>query len=163
MGPWPSGCGPILFSTLYSPAGVRLLDGRRMLSRTRTYCPHCGRIVPAGQRCPCRPRPKRKPTAGDKTRAEREPWRRSYSIAEYQAARQQAIARTSGRCTCCGRACAWFDGRRWRTAGMGGEVDHVVPLCKGGTNCASNLQLLCKSCHGLKDAKLRRDIHRRSQ
>lgn len=48
------------------------------------------------------------------------------------------------------------DGRRWRTAGMGGEVDHIVPLCKGGTNDPANLALRCKSCHGLKDAKLRR-------
>lgn len=22
------------------------------MSRTRTYCPHCGRVVPAGKRCP---------------------------------------------------------------------------------------------------------------
>ena len=39
------------------------------------YCPHCGRTHPEGQRCPCRPRPKRRPTEGDATRAEREPWR----------------------------------------------------------------------------------------
>lgn len=39
---------------------------------------------------------------------------------------------------------------------MGGEVDHIVPLCKGGTNDPVNLALRCKSCHGLKDAKLRR-------
>ena len=126
------------------------------MSRMRSYCPHCGRIVPAGQRCACRPRPKRKPTQADKARAKREPWRRNYSSAEYQAARQQAIDRTKGRCTDCGRQCAWHDGKRWRTAGMGGEVDHIVPLCKGGTNDPANLALRCKSCHGLKDAKLRR-------
>lgn len=127
------------------------------MSRTRTYCPHCGRVVPAGKRCPCRPRPKRKPTEGDRTRGRREPWRGNYSTKEYQAARQTAIARTKGRCSACGRACAWFDGAKWRTAGMGGEVDHIVPLCKGGTNASGNLQLLCKSCHGTKDARLRRE------
>lgn len=46
------------------------------MSRMKTFCPHCGRVVPKGQRCECRPRPKRKPTKGDGTRAEREPWRR---------------------------------------------------------------------------------------
>ena len=40
---------------------------------------------------------------------------------------------------------------------MGGEVDHIVPLAKGGTNAPGNLQLLCKSCHGTKDARLRRE------
>lgn len=39
---------------------------------------------------------------------------------------------------------------------MGGEVDHIVPLRKGGTNDPANLALRCRSCHGLKDAKLRR-------
>ena len=97
------------------------------MSRMQTFCPHCGRVVPKGQRCPCRPRPKRKPTKGDGTRAEREPWRREYSSGEYQAARQEAIARTKGRCSDCGRVCAWFDGKRWRTAGMGGEP-HRAPV-----------------------------------
>lgn len=27
------------------------------------------------------------------------------------------------------------------------EVDHVVPLFKGGTNDESNLQPLCRPCH----------------
>ena len=30
------------------------------------------------------------------------------------------------------------------------EIDHVVPLFKGGTNEISNLQALCRSCHGKK-------------
>lgn len=39
---------------------------------------------------------------------------------------------------------------------MGGEVDHIVPLCQGGSSAPENLALRCKSCHGLKDARLRR-------
>jgi 5-methylcytosine-specific restriction endonuclease McrA len=120
------------------------------------FCPYCGRIVPACQRCTCRPRPKRKPTKGDATRKEREPWRSEYSTAAYQRARQEAIARTGGRCTDCGRVCARFDGKVWRTAGLGGEVDHVRALCDGGTNDAWNLQLRCKSCHKRRDDARRR-------
>lgn len=30
------------------------------------------------------------------------------------------------------------------------EIDHVVPLCMGGSNSPINLQCLCKACHKLK-------------
>jgi len=33
------------------------------------------------------------------------------------------------------------------------EVDHIVPLSRGGTNELDNLQPLCKSCHSRKTAK----------
>jgi 5-methylcytosine-specific restriction protein A len=33
------------------------------------------------------------------------------------------------------------------------EVDHIVPLSKGGTNERSNLQSLSKSCHSKKTAR----------
>ena len=41
------------------------------------------------------------------------------------------------RCLCCG---AW--GRL--------EPDHIVPVCKGGTNAISNIQPLCPTCNGRK-------------
>lgn len=120
----------------------------------KRYCPFCGGVFEGG-RCPCQPHARRKPTANDKTRMLREPWRRSYSDPRYLKARQEAIARTKGRCTDCGRQCAWHDGVKWRTAGMGGEVDHVKALCEGGTNDPANLELRCKSCHGKRDARRR--------
>lgn len=125
------------------------------MARLPSFCPWCGRIVPAGARCTCRTRPKRKPTPGDATRHEREPWRKRYSGQAYRKARQQAIARTKGRCTDCGRVCAWWDGGQWRTAGMGGEVDHVKALSEGGTDEPSNLELRCKSCHKRRDDRRR--------
>lgn len=35
------------------------------------------------------------------------------------------------------------------------DVDHVVPLRRGGTHQRSNLQPLCKPCHASKSAKER--------
>ncbi len=32
------------------------------------------------------------------------------------------------------------------------EADHIVPLHRGGTNDASNLQSLCRQCHAIKTA-----------
>ena len=115
------------------------------------YCPHCGRTHPEGQRCPCRPRPKRRPTEGDATRAEREPWRAEYSSAAHRKARQRAIGRQRGRCADCGRVGAEYRDGRWYTAGMGGEVDHGRALCEGGGSEVENLTLRCKSCHKKRD------------
>lgn len=30
------------------------------------------------------------------------------------------------------------------------EIDHIIPLYKGGNNDLSNLQALCRNCHGKK-------------
>lgn len=128
------------------------------MSRLPTFCPHCGKVVPGGARCPCRPRPKRKPTPSDQARAEREPWRKRYAGAEYRRNRQRAINRDRGRCVDCGRVCAWFDGKQWRTAGMGGEVDHIRALSEGGTDDVENLELRCKSCHKKRDDARRRGL-----
>ena len=113
-------------------------------SKTNTFCPHCYRVVPAGQTCPCRNR--------DARRRANEPWRASYSDPEYIRNRQVAIARQHGRCKDCGRIAAEWDGREWKTRRLGGEVDHEVPLAKGGTNDASNLALRCQHCHRKADA-----------
>ncbi|MDT0267991.1 HNH endonuclease signature motif containing protein [Streptomyces sp. DSM 44915] len=46
--------------------------------------------------------------------------------------------------------CAWC-GRRFPASAV--EVDHVCPLSDGGRDVASNLQILCLSCHREKTAR----------
>lgn len=36
---------------------------------------------------------------------------------------------------------------------IGEELDHIVPLWKGGSNDPANLQWLCKPCHAEKTAR----------
>ncbi len=33
---------------------------------------------------------------------------------------------------------------------LGEELDHIVPISKGGSNDDANLQMLCKECHAVK-------------
>ena len=33
------------------------------------------------------------------------------------------------------------------------QVDHIIPLCKGGTDSRDNLQGICFECHEIKTAK----------
>ncbi len=49
--------------------------------------------------------------------------------------------RDSGRCVKCG-------GQRNL------EFDHIIPLCKGGSNTARNIQLLCEDCNREKGGNL---------
>jgi 5-methylcytosine-specific restriction endonuclease McrA len=116
-------------------------------SKRNTFCPHCGRVVPAGRACSCRNR--------DAQRRTYEPWRSSYRDPEYVRNRQIAIERQQGRCIDCGKICAEWDGSEWKTQKLGGEVDHERPLCEGGANDASNLALRCKKCHASADASRR--------
>ncbi|MBU5536979.1 MAG: HNH endonuclease [Candidatus Aenigmarchaeota archaeon] len=52
-------------------------------------------------------------------------------------------SRYKGRCAICGRKTEFYDG----------EVDHIKPLAKGGSNSPSNLQWLCHRCNKLKGSK----------
>ena len=116
-------------------------------SKSKTFCPYCYRVVPAGQECPCRNREARRKVM--------EPWREAYRDAEYHRNRQAAIDRQLGRCKDCGRAAARRQGGKWITKGIG-EVDHEIPLSQGGTNDVANLALRCLHCHRRADAERRR-------
>ena len=51
--------------------------------------------------------------------------------------RKRILLRAKGRCMKCG-------------SGKNLEIDHVVPLAKGGSNRLENLQLLCQRCNRMK-------------
>lgn len=46
-----------------------------------------------------------------------------------------------------------------KCGGPGKDVDHVIPVHRGGQTELSNLQLLCRACHRLKSgADLRKEV-----
>lgn len=42
---------------------------------------------------------------------------------------------------------AEYDGRCALCGGQGQDVDHIIPVARGGTSDPSNLRLLCARCH----------------
>lgn len=50
------------------------------------------------------------------------------------------------RCVCCKK---WFSKEKI-------TVDHIIPLRKGGINCLSNLQPMCRPCNSRKGPKVTR-------
>ena len=50
---------------------------------------------------------------------------------------KQVAARQQFRCAICNRL---FDDQLW-------DLDHIVPLFRGGTNDLSNIRALCRACH----------------
>lgn len=59
--------------------------------------------------------------------------------------RYDVLRRDNFRCRLCGRAAQ---------DGVVLEVDHIIPVSKGGTSVYENLQTLCKECNRGKGAKL---------
>ena len=58
-----------------------------------------------------------------------------------QVIKKRVAARQRWRCAVCGEL---FDSSY--------EIDHVIPLCKGGSNSEENLQALCRKDHQMKTA-----------
>ena len=54
--------------------------------------------------------------------------------------RWRVLKRDSYRCVACGKCPA-------NEAGLELEVDHIVPVCRGGTNEEGNLRTLCGACN----------------
>lgn len=65
-----------------------------------------------------------------------------FTTAEWRA----IIAKQKSRCALCGMKCKL-------------TVDHIIPLSRGGSNYAFNLQGLCGCCNASKQAKILPDAH----
>jgi 5-methylcytosine-specific restriction endonuclease McrA len=69
--------------------------------------------------------------------------RRAMTIGTYDPAEIEALyQKQNGKCLGCRNSL----GKKY-------EVDHVTPLCRGGLNVVTNLQLLCRRCNRSKGAK----------
>lgn len=92
-------------------------------------CRDCGTPSPTRRCAACaarRPRPARTAT-------------RHTGNASYRRLRAQVLDRDHHTCVYCGRPA--------------GEVDHVIPVARGGTNTTHNLVAACRACNRRKGAK----------
>lgn len=75
-----------------------------------------------------------------------EAWRRKNERAKVTPSLRYDVMRRDGfRCCLCGRTAS---------DGIELEVDHIVPISKGGSTIGSNLQTLCRDCNRGKSAKV---------
>lgn len=70
--------------------------------------------------------------------------------------RRQVWERDAGRCVLCRVVCKRTKDNRYDSDDNLGEIDHIVPVCHGGSNELDNLRLLCKGCNRDKGAWERR-------
>lgn len=59
--------------------------------------------------------------------------------------RWQILARDDFTCQICGE---------YLPLGNGAQIDHIIPVSKGGTTEPDNLQVLCQKCNRAKSNKL---------
>jgi 5-methylcytosine-specific restriction protein A len=71
-------------------------------------------------------------TPGDRQRSDA-----AYRNAEYKRNRQQCMRLANWRCQIQMEGCA----------GAASQVDHIVPVSRGGTHELTNLRAACRSCH----------------
>lgn len=75
----------------------------------------------------------------------REDWQRKYEHRVTPSMRYDVMQRDGFKCCLCGRSAG---------NGVELEVDHIVPVFKGGNTTYSNLQTLCRECNRGKGAKM---------
>ncbi len=70
-----------------------------------------------------------------------------------------AAKRDGWKCRMCG--CDTPRSLRGTTLANAPECDHVIPLSRGGSSTASNMQCLCRRCNALKGSKLPCELSQR--
>ena len=58
--------------------------------------------------------------------------------------RNKIMTRDNYTCKICGK---------YMPDGVGLQIDHIIPIAKGGKTVPSNLQVLCSKCNGAKSSK----------
>lgn len=118
-----------------------------MASKIAMICPHCHRIVPPRQTCPCRP-PRVFKTRSERLKAE--PHRAEYDTQAYKRERQATIERQRGRCAGCGAEIFVKKDGVWK-AKPGAGTNHTVKLKHQGKSTKDDLTALCRKCHAKAD------------
>jgi 5-methylcytosine-specific restriction endonuclease McrA len=68
----------------------------------------------------------------------------------------RVFARHGWLCQICGISCP--EDLKGTTRHNAPELDHIVPLSRGGTHTHDNVQLACRSCNGFKSNKLPEEL-----
>ncbi len=114
----------------------RCADCESQSYRHTTSCRVCGRRGPYGY---CEEHYQEmlaeREAKSQARREDRQQWRKGYSDPNYHRERSAALARARRACERCGRSDLKL------------EIDHIVPLSRGGENVRGNLQVLCRMCH----------------
>lgn len=80
--------------------------------------------------------------------------RRAWARSTLRDTMYEAIDRFARTCRFCGAGSVLHGGN----AGL--EVDHIVPLARGGTNTRANLRVLCMPCNDYKGAMFDQELLR---
>jgi hypothetical protein len=117
------------------------------MGRIAHICPHCRRIVPARQRCGCRPRTRTPDTRTQADRVAQMPWRAFYRHPSYKRNRLRRYNLVGGQCEKCR---ALLKGKL-HPHGMAWECDHHSPArlfaSAETANAVENLRCYCVRCH----------------
>lgn len=123
-----------------------------------TFC-ECGKIIPNGTKyCDdCREKHKRISQRQIERRKEHKRRTRIGKTFDRGITLEKLYDRDQGICYLCNRTCDWGDFQKINGAFVVGgsypTVEHLIPLCKGGTHTWNNIKLACHSCNSKKGRK----------
>lgn len=113
-----------------------MMENKKLCARchytvtTETYCDRCKKLVKEEER---------------QTKANKVP-DKFYRSQYWKTLRQMILVRDEYLCQIC---------KSKNKFTVATEVDHIIPLSKGGTNSPKNLQAVCKKCHSRKTIRER--------